>query len=955
MARMPGSGDCNTSAGGSAASAAENNGERGEGERGAGGRGRRRGRPHYCSAGEEEEEEEEEEEDEIQEVQITGDEEEDGGGGLEEDEEEEEEEMGMDWEEPLEPEDSAGEELEPEPVHMIHMDQNAALEPEAPPRLLAPRARAGPPGDSAELDPDVLQRPERARLSENTRLATRYAVRIFREYLSEKAQSPDFETMDKGALCRVLRSFYAEARSKSGQLYSKSSLISIRSSLNRYLNEPPYCRTLDLTKDPELRSANLTLAAVIRKLEEQGAGPVVQKQAITRADLRKLYTSSVFSTNTPFGLLNKVWFETCMYFCTRGRENQRELEEDSFGLAMDEDGRKFVYFKSLGPYHKSRSSSWSKKRAESSDEENLPRMYETGTEFCPYASFVKYLSKRNPLCKAFFQRPRDHCSEGDVTWYENKAIGKNLLGTRMQMLSKAAKLSKTYTNHCIGAVSIATLNSIAGIGTKLGSPAPQGCYTESLNGSARHHSHHPPTHPSHHHRPQPPSLGNTYILPKDSQVGPDVKSEAAPKRALYESVFGSGEICGPSSPKRLCIRPSSEPVDAVVVVSVKHDPLPLLPEVNGHRSTNSPTIVSPAIVSPTQELKMNSFRVAFSGLCFLRLAEEHHTDGKHFVQGPITLSFLVAVWESSPVAVSLGLGLNLSSLTAELQDSRPNMSRPLITRSPASPLNNQGIPTPAQLTKSNAPVHIDVGGHMYTSSLATLTKYPESRNLHPKADTRKFLNLRAERVIALQLYQIGRLFDGTEPIVLDSLKQHYFIDRDGQMFRYILNFLRTSKLLIPDDFKDYTLLYEEAKYFQLQPMLLELERWKQDRETGRFSRPCECLVVRVAPDLGERITLSGDKSLIEEVFPEIGDVMCNSVNAGWNHDSTHVIRFPLNGYCHLNSVQVLERLQQRGFEIVGSCGGGVDSSQFSEYVFRRELRRTPRVPSVIRIKQEPLD
>ncbi|POI22350.1 hypothetical protein CIB84_013901 [Bambusicola thoracicus] len=150
---------------------------------------------------------------------------------------------------------------------------------------------------------------------------------------------------------------------------------------------------------------------------------------------------------------------------------------------------------------------------------------------------------------------------------------------------------------------------------------------------------------------------------------------------------------------------------------------------------------------------------------------------------------------------------------------------------------------------------------------------------------------------------IGRLFDGTEPIVLDSLKQHYFIDRDGQMFRYILNFLRTSKLLIPDDFKDYSLLYEEAKYFQLQPMLGEMERWKQDRESGRFSKSCECLVVRVAPDLGERITLSGDKSLIEEVFPEIGDVMCNSVNAGWNHDSTHVIRFPLNGYCHLNSVQ----------------------------------------------------
>lgn len=56
-----------------------------------------------------------------------------------------------------------------------------------------------------------------------------------------------------------------------------------------------------------------------------------------------------------------------------------------------------------------------------------------------------------------------------------------------------------------------------------------------------------------------------------------------------------------------------------------------------------------------------------------------------------------------------------------------SMSRLSLTRSPVSPLAAQGIPLPAQLTKANAPVHIDVGGHMYTSSLATLTKYPDSR------------------------------------------------------------------------------------------------------------------------------------------------------------------------------------------------------------------------------------
>jgi BTB/POZ domain len=59
------------------------------------------------------------------------------------------------------------------------------------------------------------------------------------------------------------------------------------------------------------------------------------------------------------------------------------------------------------------------------------------------------------------------------------------------------------------------------------------------------------------------------------------------------------------------------------------------------------------------------------------------------------------------------------------------------------------------------------------------------------------------------------LFNGQIPIVLDSLKQHYFIDRDGGMFRHILNFMRNSKLLIAEDFPDLDLLLEEARYFDI--------------------------------------------------------------------------------------------------------------------------------------------
>ncbi|TSK58106.1 BTB/POZ domain-containing protein KCTD1 [Bagarius yarrelli] len=189
----------------------------------------------------------------------------------------------------------------------------------------------------------------------------------------------------------------------------------------------------------------------------------------------------------------------------------------------------------------------------------------------------------------------------------------------------------------------------------------------------------------------------------------------------------------------------------------------------------------------------------------------------------------------------------------EHRSSGSMLTRPCLAQSPVSPVGTAGIPTPAKLTKANAPVHIDVGGQMYTSSLATLTKFPESRHLQEAA--------------ALPGASVA------------AVKHEVYCE-------------------------DYCLLYEEAQYFQLQPLQAELERWHSERDPGCMSRLCECVVVHVAPELGESITLSGDKALTEDIFPEIKDAMSNSVNAGWNHESTYLIRFPLNGYCHLNSVQV---------------------------------------------------
>lgn len=39
------------------------------------------------------------------------------------------------------------------------------------------------------------------------------------------------------------------------------------------------------------------------------------------------------------------------------------------------------------------------------------------------------------------------------------------------------------------------------------------------------------------------------------------------------------------------------------------------------------------------------------------------------------------------------------------------------------------------------------------------------------------------------------------------------------MFRHILNFLRTNTLAIPDNFDELDLFYEEAKYYDIQPLI----------------------------------------------------------------------------------------------------------------------------------------
>lgn len=98
-----------------------------------------------------------------------------------------------------------------------------------------------------------------------------------------------------------------------------------------------------------------------------------------------------------------------------------------------------------------------------------------------------------------------------------------------------------------------------------------------------------------------------------------------------------------------------------------------------------------------------------------------------------------------------------------------------------------------QIDLKELPIYINVGGYIYTSSLETLTRFADSR--------------------------LSKMFNGTLPILFDALTQHYFIDRDGKMFRHVLNFMRSGRLVLPDNFKNYETLIAESQYYELHEMV----------------------------------------------------------------------------------------------------------------------------------------
>ncbi|XP_040281368.1 BTB/POZ domain-containing protein KCTD4 [Bufo bufo] len=104
-------------------------------------------------------------------------------------------------------------------------------------------------------------------------------------------------------------------------------------------------------------------------------------------------------------------------------------------------------------------------------------------------------------------------------------------------------------------------------------------------------------------------------------------------------------------------------------------------------------------------------------------------------------------------------------------------------------------------------VTLNVGGYLYITQRQTLSKFPDSY---------------LEGVVNRRIFC---------PIDADG---HYFIDRDGLLFRHVLNFLRNGELLLPEGFQENHLLAQEADFFKLKALSEAVKaRWEKEKQAAR--------------------------------------------------------------------------------------------------------------------------
>ncbi|XP_049533212.1 BTB/POZ domain-containing protein KCTD16 [Anopheles darlingi] len=152
----------------------------------------------------------------------------------------------------------------------------------------------------------------------------------------------------------------------------------------------------------------------------------------------------------------------------------------------------------------------------------------------------------------------------------------------------------------------------------------------------------------------------------------------------------------------------------------------------------------------------------------------------------------------------------------------------------------------------------------------------------------------------------------------------YFIDRDGALFRQVLEYLRSpATYTLPLGFTGRDQLRREAEHYRLAGLLELLAKLVPGcitvgyRGSFQFGRDG---LADVKFRKITRLLVHGRVALCREVF---GDTLNESRDPDHGASDRYTARFFLK---HVFIEQAFDMLQEQGFRLVGSCGSGTAGS-----------------------------
>lgn len=225
-------------------------------------------------------------------------------------------------------------------------------------------------------------------------------------------------------------------------------------------------------------------------------------------------------------------------------------------------------------------------------------------------------------------------------------------------------------------------------------------------------------------------------------------------------------------------------------------------------------------------------------------------------------------------------------------------------------------------------IELNVGGVYYTTTRTTLTSDKNSR--------------------------LADLFDenNQSSTLLTDAKGRIVFDRDGVLFRFVLDYLRDDAIQLPDGFREKQRLLKEAEYFKIDGLIKCIQTLTETHAgcitigyRGSFQFGKDGLADVKFRKLS-RILIHGRVALCREVF---GDTLNESRDPDHGGPDRYTSRFFLK-HCFIE--QAFDMLYEQGFHLAGCCGSGTSAtatelkpgidaeesrwSHYNEFVFIRE-------------------